>query len=112
MLSVSEQASGQRFFFATHNYDGGYNAELPFTVAYPPQGMADDLAEWTFGKRVKKAHIAKSMFTLLSSLTVGWKTGSRMKITTRTPRQDGNLRSPTRDERTGSCRQGCGGCHG
>jgi len=37
-----------------------YNAEFPFSVAYPPQRMTDVLAEWLSKKGVKQAHIAET----------------------------------------------------
>lgn len=35
-----------------------YNTEFPFPTAFPPQGMADVLAEWLSKKGVKQCHIA------------------------------------------------------
>ncbi|KAJ7831035.1 BPG-independent [Mycena olivaceomarginata] len=35
-----------------------YNSEFPFSVAFPPQGMTNVLAEWLAAKGVKQAHIA------------------------------------------------------
>jgi bisphosphoglycerate-independent phosphoglycerate mutase (AlkP superfamily) len=35
-----------------------YNSEFPFSVAFPPQGMTNVLAEWLATKGVKQAHIA------------------------------------------------------
>ena len=37
-----------------------YNAEFPFSVAYPPQRMTDVLAEWLSKKGIKQAHIAET----------------------------------------------------
>ena len=37
-----------------------YNAEFPFSVAYPPQRMTDVLAEWLSKKGLKQAHIAET----------------------------------------------------
>lgn len=35
-----------------------YNAEFPFHVAFPPQAMANVLAEWLAKQGVKQAHVA------------------------------------------------------
>ena len=35
-----------------------YNADFPFTVAYPPQAMTNVLAEWLAKHDIKQAHIA------------------------------------------------------
>jgi bisphosphoglycerate-independent phosphoglycerate mutase (AlkP superfamily) len=35
-----------------------YNTEFTFPIAFPPQGMADVLAEWFAKKGVKQCHIA------------------------------------------------------
>ncbi|KAK7466258.1 hypothetical protein VKT23_004986 [Stygiomarasmius scandens] len=37
-----------------------YNAEFPFPVAFPPQGMSNVLAEWLSKKGVKQAHVAET----------------------------------------------------
>ncbi|KAF9477053.1 phosphoglycerate mutase [Pholiota conissans] len=37
-----------------------YNAEFPFTVAFPPQAMTNVLAEWLGKEGVKQAHIAET----------------------------------------------------
>lgn len=37
-----------------------YNAEFPFSVAFPPLAMTDVLAEWLAKKHVKQAHIAET----------------------------------------------------
>ncbi|KAF9005403.1 cofactor-independent phosphoglycerate mutase [Cyathus striatus] len=37
-----------------------YNAEFPFPVAFPPQAMANVLAEWLAKKGVKQAHVAET----------------------------------------------------
>jgi 2,3-bisphosphoglycerate-independent phosphoglycerate mutase len=43
-----------------------YNADFPFSVAFPPQPMTNVLAEWLAGQGVKQAHIA-GPFQMLSS---------------------------------------------
>jgi len=35
-----------------------YNAEFPFSVAFPPQLMTNVLSEWLGKQGVKQAHIA------------------------------------------------------
>ena len=35
-----------------------YNAEFPFSVAFPPQAMTNVLAEWLGKEGVTQAHIA------------------------------------------------------
>jgi len=37
-----------------------YNTEFSFPIAFPPQGMADVLAEWLSKKGVKQCHIAET----------------------------------------------------
>ncbi|KAG8935779.1 hypothetical protein FRC02_006329 [Tulasnella sp. 418] len=37
-----------------------YNAEFPFKVAFPPQGMSNVLAEWLSKHDIKQAHIAET----------------------------------------------------
>ncbi|EGN93525.1 hypothetical protein SERLA73DRAFT_78418 [Serpula lacrymans var. lacrymans S7.3] len=37
-----------------------YNAEFPFTVAFPPQAMTNVLAEWLGKQGVKQSHIAET----------------------------------------------------
>ncbi|KAF8639364.1 hypothetical protein AX17_001553 [Amanita inopinata Kibby_2008] len=37
-----------------------YNAEYPFPVAFPPQAMANVLAEWISKKGLKQAHVAET----------------------------------------------------
>ncbi|WWC85795.1 2,3-bisphosphoglycerate-independent phosphoglycerate mutase [Kwoniella dendrophila CBS 6074] len=37
-----------------------YNAEFPFNVAFPPQGMTNVLAEWLGKQGVKQSHIAET----------------------------------------------------
>jgi 2,3-bisphosphoglycerate-independent phosphoglycerate mutase len=35
-----------------------YNGDFPFPVAFPPQGMADVLAEWLSKQGIKQMHVA------------------------------------------------------
>lgn len=37
-----------------------YNSEFPFSVAFPPQGMSDVLAETLSKQGVKQAHVAET----------------------------------------------------
>ncbi|KAF8630593.1 hypothetical protein AX15_002840 [Amanita polypyramis BW_CC] len=37
-----------------------YNADFPFHVAFPPQAMANVLAEWLAKKGIKQAHVAET----------------------------------------------------
>ncbi|WRT63855.1 2,3-bisphosphoglycerate-independent phosphoglycerate mutase [Kwoniella shivajii] len=37
-----------------------YNAEFPFSIAFPPQGMTNVLAEWLGKQNVKQCHIAET----------------------------------------------------
>ncbi|WVR03628.1 2,3-bisphosphoglycerate-independent phosphoglycerate mutase [Kwoniella sp. DSM 27419] len=37
-----------------------YNAEFPFSIAFPPQGMTNVLAEWLGKQGVKQCHIAET----------------------------------------------------
>jgi 2,3-bisphosphoglycerate-independent phosphoglycerate mutase len=35
-----------------------YNAEFPFDIAFPPQGMTNVLAEWLSINEVSQCHVA------------------------------------------------------
>ena len=42
-----------------------YNAEFPFSIAFPPHSMANVLAEWLGKQGVKQCHIAGKMLCSL-----------------------------------------------
>ena len=44
-----------------------YNAEFPFSIAFPPQAMTNVLAEWLAKEGATQAHIAGEYFFLLFS---------------------------------------------
>jgi 2,3-bisphosphoglycerate-independent phosphoglycerate mutase len=50
-----------------------YNAEFPFTVAFPPQAMTNVLAEWLAKEGVKQAHIAGPVSSSPPALLLAWR---------------------------------------
>ena len=47
-----------------------YNAEFPFSVAFPPQAMTNVLAEWLAKEGATQAHIAGELSFLCFSLSL------------------------------------------